>query len=139
MAIDANVLINERIKEELIAGKSVKLAIADGYKNALSAILDSNITTLLTAIILGYFGKGPIYGFAITLGIGILTTLFTSILVTRLIFEAFLSKNRKITLGTQFSLKAFRNLNFGFLSKRFATYAVSGSLVLIFIVSIFTR
>ena len=87
MAIDANVLIYERVKEELLAGKGIKTAIADGFKNSYSAILDSNITTLLTAIIIGYFGKGPIYGFAITLGIGILTSLFSAIFITRLVLK----------------------------------------------------
>ena len=97
MAVDANVLIYERIREELRAGKGVKLAIADGYKRAYSAIIDSNVTTLLTGIVLYIFGTGPIKGFATTLVIGILTSLFTAIFVTRLIYEYFLKKNVKLT------------------------------------------
>ena len=87
MAVDANVLIYERIREELRAGKGIKLAIADGYKHAYSAIIDSNVTTLLTGVVLYVFGTGPIKGFATTLVIGILTSLFTAIFITRIIYE----------------------------------------------------
>ena len=87
MAVDANVLIYERIREELRAGKGLKLAIADGYRHAYSAIIDSNVTTILTGIVLYFFGSGPIKGFATTLVIGILTSLFTAIFITRLIYE----------------------------------------------------
>ena len=97
MAVDANVLIYERIQDELIAGKGVKLAISDGYKNAYSAIIDGQVTTLLTGIVLYIFGSGPIKGFATTLIIGILTSFFTAIFITRLIFEWQLGKNKKIT------------------------------------------
>ena len=94
MAVDANVLIYERIREELRAGKGIKLAIADGYKHAYSAIIDSNVTTLLTGIVLYIFGTGPIKGFATTLVIGILTSLFTAIFITRIIYESLLKRNK---------------------------------------------
>ncbi|MGI6478799.1 MAG: protein translocase subunit SecD [Salinivirgaceae bacterium] len=139
MAIDANVLIYERVKEELLAGKGIKTAIADGFKNSYSAILDSNITTLLTAIIIGYFGKGPIYGFAITLGIGILTSLFSAIFITRLVFEAMLKRNKPITLSTKISEKAFRNTEFNFLEKRKFSYTISGAIVIISIISLVVK
>lgn len=92
MAVDANVIINERIKEELLKGKNVGTAIADGYKVAYSAIIDGNVTTLLTGIVLAYFGSGPVQGFAITLCIGILTSLFCGIFISRLVFEALLNR-----------------------------------------------
>ncbi|NJO70184.1 MAG: protein translocase subunit SecD [Bacteroidetes bacterium] len=95
MAVDANVIIYERIREELRHGKGLKLAITDGYKNAYSAIIDGNVTTLLTGVILFIFGSGPIQGFATTLIIGILTSLFSAIFISRLIFERLLSKTRK--------------------------------------------
>ncbi len=139
MAIDANVLIYERVKEELLAGKGIKTAIADGFKNSYSAILDSNLTTLLTAVIIGYFGKGPIYGFAMTLGIGILTSLFSAIFITRLVFEALLTRNKPIKLSSRFTENAFRNTEFNFLEKRKFTYAISGAFVVIAIVALFTK
>lgn len=92
MAIDANVIINERVKEELLKGKNVATAISDGYKDAYSAIIDGNVTTLLTGIVLAYFGSGPVQGFAIVLCIGILTTLFTGIFISRLVFEVMLNR-----------------------------------------------
>lgn len=94
MAVDANVIIYERIKEELLAGKNVGSAIKDGYKVAYSAIIDGNVTTLLTGIVLAYFGSGPVQGFAVTLCIGILTSLFSSIFISRLVFEAMLSSKK---------------------------------------------
>ncbi len=94
MAVDANVIIYERVKEELLAGKSIGAAIKDGYKVAYSAIIDGNVTTLLTGIVLAYFGSGPVQGFAVTLCIGILTSLFSSIFVSRLVFEAMLSSKK---------------------------------------------
>lgn len=93
VAVDANVLIYERSKEELRAGKSLKNAIADGYKNAFSAIFDSNLTSVITGIILFYFGTGPIKGFATTLLIGIVCSFFTAVFLTRLFYEKGLEKN----------------------------------------------
>lgn len=139
ISVDANVLIYERIREELKAGKGIKLAIADGYKNAYSAIIDANVTTLLTAIILYVLGTGPIKGFATTLVIGILTSLFSAIFITRLIFTWFLNRNAKLSFATQITENAFRNLNIDFIAKRKVFYVISGVIVLIGIVSLFTR
>ena len=139
MSVDANVLIYERIKEEMNAGKGLRVALSDGYKNANSAIIDANITTLLTAIILGYFGKGPIYGFAITLGIGIITSLFSAIFITRLIYEGFLGKKKNIAFATKFTQNAFKNTNIKFIEKRKIAYLISGIIIVIGLASLFTR
>jgi len=139
MSVDANVLIYERIREELAAGKGVKLAVKDGYKHAYSAIIDANVTTLLTAVILYTFGTGPIKGFATTLLIGILTSLFTAIFLTRLIFEWYLKRNKEITYSTKLTKNAFKNVNIKFLEKRKIFYAISGVLILASIGSLFTN
>ncbi len=139
MSVDANVIIYERIKEEINAGKGYKLAIADGYRNAYSSILDANITTLLTAIILGYYGKGPIYGFAITLGIGILTSLFSAVLFTRLVFERFIEKDKEVKFASRLTQKFLANTNIDFLKRRKLFYVISSTLVFIGIVSLFTK
>ena len=139
MAVDSNVLIYERIKEELAAGKGIKLAVKDGYSNAYSAILDSNITTLLTAIVLGKFGEGPIHGFAVTLSIGILASLFTSIFVTRLIFERMLAKEKNLSFATKATAQAFKGINFNFIGARKISYIISGSVLFIGIISLCVR
>ncbi|MBI9068036.1 MAG: protein translocase subunit SecDF [Salinivirgaceae bacterium] len=139
MSVDANVLIYERIREELAAGKGIKLAIKDGYKNAYSAIIDSNITTLITAFVLGYFGKGPIHGFAVTLGIGILSSLFSAIFITRLVFERALAKNQTPKFDTKLTRGAFKNMNIDFLGKRKIAYVISSILLVISIGSLVTR
>jgi SecD/SecF fusion protein len=139
MAVDANVLIFERIREELAAGKGIKLAIKDGYGNAYSAIIDSNLTTLITAFILGYFGKGPIHGFAITLGIGILSSLFSAIFITRFVFERTLAKNKEPKFATKISEGFLKNTKIDFLGKRKVFYAISSVLILISIGSLVTR
>ncbi len=139
MSVDANVLIYERIREEMAAGKGVKLAIKDGYRNAYSAIIDSNVTTLLTALILGYFGKGPIHGFAVTLGIGILSSLFSAIFITRLIFERALTNGKNPSFATKFTEGAFKNVNIKFLEKRKIAYVISGILIVFSIGSLVTR
>lgn len=139
MSVDANVLIYDRIKEELRAGKGLKLAIADGYKGAYSAIIDSNVTSFLIALVLGYFGKGPIHGFAVTLGIGILTSLFSAIFITRLIFEWFLNKKWKINFSIKLTDNAFNNTHINFIGKRKIFYVLSSTVILIGIVSLFTR
>jgi len=136
MAIDANVIIYERVREELMAGKGLRLAIQDGYKHAYSAIIDSNVTTLLVAIILFAFGSGPVQGFATTLIIGVLTSLFTSIFITRLIFESSLNKNRKITFDTSITHTWFTNNRFQFVKNRKITYITSASLVTISVISL---
>jgi len=139
ISVDANVLIYERIKEELKAGKGIKLAIADGYKNAYSAIIDANVTTLLTGAILYIFGTGPIKGFATTLVIGILTSLFSAIFITRLIFLALLNRQNVLTFATKATENAFKNLNINFLAKRKIFYFISGTIVLLGIVSLVFR
>ena len=141
MSVDANVLIYERIREELAGGKGIKLAISHAYswKGAMSAIVDANVTTLLTAIILYTFGTGPIKGFATTLLIGILTSLFTAIFLTRLIFEWYLKRNKDISFATKLTAGAFKNVNIKFLEKRKIFYALSAILVIVSIGSLFTR
>jgi SecD/SecF fusion protein len=139
MSVDANVLIYERVREELTAGKGTKLAIADGYRNAYSAIIDANVTTLLTGIILLVFGTGPIKGFATTLVIGICTSLFSAIFVTRLVYERMLTKGRKLTFSTKLTHNAFKNLAVQFIERRRTFYIVSGVIILLGIVSLMTR
>lgn len=139
MSVDANVLIYDRIREELAAGKGVKLAVKDGYRNAYSAILDANITTFLTALILYIFGTGPIKGFATTLLIGIVTSVFTAIFITRLIFERYLEKNKNITYATKLTEGAWQNAKYKFLPNRKTFYVISGILVLISIGSLSSR
>jgi SecD/SecF fusion protein len=139
MAVDANVLIYERIREELRHGKGLQLAISDGYKGALSSILDGNITTLLTGIVLYAFGTGPIRGFATTLIIGILTSLFAALFISRLIFEWYLGRKKEIHFSNKLTEKAFTKVNFDFLSKRKAAYVFSSVLILISLGSLMTR
>ncbi|PCH70071.1 MAG: protein translocase subunit SecDF [Bacteroidales bacterium] len=139
MSVDANVLIYERIQEELKGGKGLSLAISDGYKNAYSAIIDGNITTLLTGIILYLFGEGPIKGFATTLVIGIFSSLFAAIFITRLILEASLKKNRNITFTTKFTDTWLRNTAIKFLEKRKVFYVISTIAIVISIGSLATR
>ncbi len=136
MAVDANVLIYERIKEELRAGKALGAAVQAGYKNAMSAILDSNITTMLTGIILFWFGTGPVQGFATTLIIGIITSLFTSIFISRLLFEARLNKGKNITFSNKLTENFLTNTKFDFLGKRKTFYILSLILVVIGIASL---
>jgi SecD/SecF fusion protein len=139
MAVDANVLIYERIEDEILGGKSVRLAVTDGYNAAYSAIIDGQVTTLLTGIVLYIFGSGPIRGFATTLIIGILTSLFTSIFITRLIFERQLSKNKKITFTSAFNKNWLRHVNFPFIEKRKVFYSISGALIVLSMISFFVR
>ena len=139
MAVDANVIIYERIKEELNAGKALRLAISDGYKNAYSAILDGQITTILTGIILYLFGSGTIKGFAAVLVIGIITSVFTSIFITRLIFEARLKRNKDITFASEWSSRFLKNTHIDFLGMRKKTYLISGIVCLICLAFIFTK
>jgi SecD/SecF fusion protein len=140
MSVDANVLIFERIKEELQKGKGMGQAVSDGFDNALSSILDANITTGLTALILLVFGTGPIKGFATTLIIGILTSLFTAIFITRLLIDWYLSKRgRKLDFSTALTKNLFTNVNIDFLSKRKIAYVISGIFVVLGLVSLFTK
>jgi SecD/SecF fusion protein len=139
MSVDANVLIFERIREELRDGKGVKLAIADGYKNAYSAILDSNITSLLTAFILAYFGTGAIQGFATTFIVGVFSSLFASIFVTRLIFSYMLDRKMAITFSTKVTESVFKNSNFDFVKNSKIAYSISGIVIIAGIISLFTN
>ena len=139
MAVDANVSIYERIKEELAAGKGLSKAVADGYKNAYSAIIDGQVTTLLTGIVLFIFGSGPVQGFATTLIIGIITSVLTSIFITRLYFESRISKGKKISFESNLTKNFLKNTSFDFIKARKVTYIVSGALILISLVSIFTK
>lgn len=138
MAIDANVLIFERAKEELNKGKSVDQAVKDGFSNALSSILDANITTGLTAIILLFFGSGPIQGFATTLLIGIVTSLFTAIFITRLFIDKSVNKKHPLTFSTSLTKNVLKNVNINFIAKRKAGYVASASAVLVSIISLAT-
>lgn len=135
MAVDANVIIFERIREEIRAGKGMRLALEDGYKNAYSAIIDGQVTTLITAIVLYIFGSGPVQGFATTLIIGILSSLFTAILISRIVFESRLAKGKEITFGNKISNTLFTDLNFDFLKNKKVFYAISMGLALIMIAS----
>ena len=139
MSVDANVLIFERIREELSKGKGQKQAVSDGFSNALSSILDANITTGLTALILFVFGSGPIKGFATTLLIGIATSLFTAIFITRMLVDARISQGKKLEFSTKSTKNLFRNLTITFLEKRKVAYMLSLSLLSIGVFSLFTN
>ena len=139
MAVDANVIIYERIKEEIRSGKGLSKAIADGYSNAYSAIIDGQVTTILTGIVLFIFGSGPVQGFATTLIIGIITSVLTSIFISRLIFDDRLAKGRKITFDNKLTRNFLQNTTINFLSKRKITYTVSSIVIVICIVSMFTK
>ena len=136
MAVDANVIIYERIKEELAAGKGLSKAIADGYSNAYSAIIDGQITTLLTGVVLFIFGSGPVQGFATTLIIGIITSVLTSIFITRLIFEGRLKRGKNITFENNLTKNFLKNTKIDFIGKKKISYTVSGILIAISILSI---
>lgn len=130
MSIDANILIYERIREELRAGKGLRLAISDGYKNAFSAIIDANVTTFLTGLILFMFGTGPVKGFATTLMIGIATSFFSAIFLTRLIYEALLNKKVEFTFVTKWSANLFKNVHIKFIENRRTFLYISGAFIL---------
>lgn len=139
MAIDANVIIFERIREELRAGKALALAVTDGFKNALSSILDSNITTFLTGVVLFIFGSGPIKGFATTLMIGIVTSLFTAIFITRLFIDRKVAKGQDLSFSTSITKNILANVHYHFIRKRKLWYSISVIMILVSLGSIFTR
>jgi SecD/SecF fusion protein len=139
MAIDANVIIYERIKEEIRSGKGVRLAIADGYKASYSAILDANITTMLTAIVLYTFGTGPIQGFATILIIGICTSLFTAIFITRLVITWMLDRNMEVTFDNNVVRNFLQNTKFDILGLRKYSYWIAGILLVASLTSLSTR
>lgn len=138
ISVDANVLIFERVREELRRGKGIRKAVADGFNNALSSILDANITTGLTALILFVFGTGPIKGFATTLLIGIATSLFTAIFITRIFVDDRNRKGKKVSFATAATRGLLSNINWVFLGKRKIAYGVSGILLLMSLGSLFT-
>ena len=141
MAVDANVIIYERAKEELDSGKTVEEAVNYAYtwKGAMSSIVDANVTTFITALILFLLGTGPIKGFATTLLIGILTSLVTAVFITRIFLDWSLSRNEKIAFSTSITKNWFKNLNFDFLGKRKIAYIISGILIVLSIFSLFTK
>lgn len=137
MAVDANVLINERIREELASGKALRTAVANGYDKAFTAIFDSNVTTLIAAFFLFQFGTGPIRGFAVTLTIGLLASLFTAIVVTRFIFDYLLSKNKLKSLSFRSFIK--KETNIDFIGKRRFCYLLSGFIFVAGMFAIYTK
>ena len=141
MAVDANVLIYERAKEEMVAGKNVRMALSDGYKNAFSAIFDSNITSIITGIILFNFGTGPIKGFATTLIIGLLCSFFTAVFVTRVIYEHFMGKGKwlNLTFTTKLSRNLMKNTKVNFLGASKKTAIAFGIVVVAMVVSFAIR
>ena len=139
MSVDANVLIYERIREELSNGKGLRLAITDGYNSAYSSIIDANVTTLLTGIILYIFGTGPIKGFATTLIVGIITSLFAAIFITRLIISSRVNKGKDISFATKLTDGAFKNINIDFIGNRKKFYVISSLLVVLGLGSLFTK
>ncbi len=139
MAVDANVIIYERVKEGLWAGKGLGTAITEGYKNAMSAIIDSNITTIITGIVLFVFGTGPVQGFATTLIIGIITSLFTSLFFTRMIFEARVAKGKDVKFSSKLTDKFLANTKVNFIGIRKISYIVSAVLIIASVVSLSTR
>ena len=139
MAVDANVIIYERIREELRVGKTVANAVQDGFSNSYSTIIDANVTTILVAAVLAYFGLGPIKGFAVVLMVGVIASVFTAVLVGRLMVDYWLSKKGTMTFWTSGSKNLFSDINVNWLNLRRTAYAISGALVLASLVAIFVR
>lgn len=139
MSVDANVLIYERIREELETGKSFRMAIADGFRNAYSSIIDANVVTLISGVILYAFGSGPILGFATTLIIGIVTSLFAAIFISRLIFEGQIAKDKVVSFTNKFTQGFFKDADFDFLSRRKIFYTISTVIIAAGIVSLIFR
>jgi len=139
MSVDANVLIYERIREEIAEGKSVRLAITEGFRKAMPSILDSNITTFLTGVILYIFGQGPIVGFATTLMIGIITSLFAAIFISRLVFEWLLDRKKPISFSIKATESLFKDSKFDFITGRKRFYFLSAAIIVAGIVSAFTQ
>lgn len=138
MAVDANVLIYERIREELRAGKNLRKAIQDGFQGAISAIIDSNVTSFLTGAILAIFGTGPIKGFAVTYMIGIISSFLTAVFITRLLLELYAKKDdaKELTFTTKIMQNFLQNTNANFIGARKVTYIVSGALIIMGILGV---
>ncbi len=139
IAVDANVIIYERVKEELREGKGLYISVQEGFKHSLSAILDGNVTTLLTGTILAIIGVGPVKGFAITLIIGILTTLFTALLISKIIIDRRLEAGKELAFQTSWTKNFLHGINFDFIGKRKITYAISTVIIIIGCISFATR
>ncbi|MCX6189552.1 MAG: protein translocase subunit SecDF [Bacteroidetes bacterium] len=139
VAVDANVLINERVKEEMRDGKNMRQSVSEGYKHALSAIIDSHVTGLMAGIVLTFLGTGPIKGFAVVLIIGIITSLFTAIFITRLQIERWLDKGRELKFSTSLSANLFKGSSFDWVGKRKIYYIISGTVILLGAISMFTK
>ncbi|MFI3285646.1 MAG: protein translocase subunit SecDF [Rikenellaceae bacterium] len=139
MAVDANVIIYERIKEELRSGKGLSAAVKDGFSNAYSAIIDGNVTTLITGIVLAIFGSGPVQGFATTLVIGILTSFFCSVFITRILIEWANEKFNGIKFSRKWSENWLKNISFNFIDKRKSAYILSGTIIVLGIASLAIR
>jgi SecD/SecF fusion protein len=134
LSVDANILIFERVREELAGGSSIKSAVKEGYRNAMSSIIDSNVTTLILGVILYVFGNGPIQGFATTLIIGILTSLFSAIFISRLIFDSMLEKNKVVSFSTKMTQNLFKNTNINFVGNRKKYYMLSATIITVGII-----
>ncbi|SOD14673.1 protein translocase subunit SecDF [Pedobacter xixiisoli] len=130
LSVDANILIFERVREELALGKSTNLAIREGFKHAMSSILDSNITVFILGVILFVFGSGPVQGFATTLCVGIVTSLFAAVLISRLVFESLMEKKSNITFDNSVTRNAFKNLAFNFVGRRKLYYIISAVIII---------
>ena len=139
MAVDGNVIIYERMREEVRAGKGSKLVVKDGFWHAYSAIIDGHVTTILTGIVLYIFGQGPVQGFATSLIVGLLLSLFSSIFIARLMFEWMLDRNINITLGNRFTINAMTKVKIDFIGVRKKMYVISSVVILIGIISLFVR
>lgn len=139
LSVDANILIFERIREEMALGNSIKSAVKEGFKNALSSIIDSNLTTLILGLILYSFGTGPIQGFATTLIIGILTSLFSALFVSRLFFEYQLERNKSISFSIPATANLYKNININFIGKRKIYYIVSTIIIAAGTISFLTK
>lgn len=129
LSVDANILIFERVREELALGKNTGVAIKEGFKHAMSSIIDSNVTLFILGVILGIFGTGPVRGFAVTLCIGIVTSLFAAVLISRVIFEGLLSKKVSISFDNQYTRNAFKNIAFNFVGRRKLYYLISTAII----------
>ena len=137
LAVDANILIFERVREELALGKSTSQSIKEGFRHAMSSIIDSNVTLAILAIILYVFGSGPVQGFATTLFIGICTSLFSAILITRVIFEWMLERKMDIPFDNSMTRNAFKNISFDFVGRRKLYYAISTVIIIVGVIFYF--
>jgi SecD/SecF fusion protein len=139
MAVDGNVIIYERMREEIRAGKGMRMVVKDGFWHAYSSIIDGHVTTILTGVVLFLFGSGPVQGFAITLIIGLLLSLFSSIFIARLMFEWMLDREMNISLGNKFTFNAFHNIKIDFIGLRKPMYVVASIIIVVGVISLLVR